>query len=230
MPGTDPSGAEPSSAEPTRADWADAQLVWDFHLMCHELTPCDLAIGLGSHDIGVAVRTAELFHAGLFPLVVFTGDTSPSTRSWFPRGEAVQFRERALELGVPDTAILVEDRATHTGENFVFTRELVAAAGLRLRTALVICKPYMQRRAFVTAAKVWPEIEVRCASDPAPLPDYAAKIGDARLVIDNVVGDLQRILEYPKHGFAAEQDVPLEVEQAYSRLVDRGYTSRLVRG
>ncbi|MEJ3652864.1 YdcF family protein [Actinomycetes bacterium KLBMP 9759] len=196
--------------------------------MGHEPVPCDLAIGLGSHDIGVAVRTAELYHAGLFPLVVFTGDTSPSTREWFPRGEAVQFRERALELGVPDSAIMVEDRATHTGENFAFTRDLIFAAGLTPRTALVICKPYMQRRAFATAAKSWPELVVRCASDPAPLPDYAAKIGDAKLVIDNVVGDLQRILEYPKHGFAAEQDVPFDVEQAYSRLVARGYTGRIV--
>jgi len=212
----------------TDQDRSDAELIWGYHQMGHEVRPCEVAIGLGSHDLGVAVHAAELYRAGLFPVVVFTGATSPTTRERFPRGEAVHYREHAVELGVPAEAILVEPRATNTGANMALSREVLAAAGLRPTSALLICKPYMQRRAFATAGKVWPELQVVCASEPLSLPDYVKNIGDENLVIDMLVGDLQRVIEYPKQGFAVEQDVPLDVEQAYLRLVDRRFTSRLL--
>jgi hypothetical protein len=87
--------------------WHDAKLIWDFHQMGHELRPCDVAIGLGSHDLRVAAYAADLYHAGLFPLLVFSGGNSPTTAERFPRGEAVHFREHAMSLGVPDDVILV---------------------------------------------------------------------------------------------------------------------------
>lgn len=92
------------------ADRQDARRLWTYHLMEHALHPCEVAIGFGSHDLGVATRTAELYLAGLVPLVVFTGADSPTTRERFPRGEAEHYRDRAVELGVPDTAILVVER------------------------------------------------------------------------------------------------------------------------
>jgi hypothetical protein len=42
------------------------------------------------------------------------------------------------------------------------------------------------------------------------------------------VGDLQRVIEYPKLGFAVEQDVPEDVHAAYQALVHDGFTSRLL--
>ena len=212
----------------TDRDRDDARLIWDYHQMGHEVRPCEVAIGLGSHDLGVAAYVAELYRAGLFPVVVFTGATSSTTRDRFPRGEAVHYQEHAVELGVPADAILVEPRATNTGANMTLSREVLAGAGLHPASALLICKPYAQRRSFATAAKVWPELEVVCASEPLSLPDYVKSIGDENLVIDMMVGDLQRVIEYPKQGFAIEQDVPLAVGGAYSRLVERGYTSRLL--
>lgn len=212
----------------TDQDRGDAELIWDYHQMGHDVRPCEVAIGLGSHDLGVAVHAVELYRAGLFPVVVFTGATSPTTRERFPRGEAVHYQEHAMELGVPAEAILVEARATNTGANVTLSREVLADAGLHPISALLICKPYMQRRAFATAGKLWPELEVVCASEPLSLPDYVKSIGDENLVIDMLVGDLQRVIEYPKLGFAIEQNVPLLVESAYSRLVGRGFTSRLI--
>ncbi len=209
-------------------DWNDAALIWGYHQVGHDVRSCEVAIGLGSHDLGVAAYAAELYRADLFPMVVFSGATSPTTRERFPRGEAVHYREHAVELGVPPEAILVEPEATNTGANITLSRRVLADAGLQPKSAMVICKPYMQRRAFATAGKVWPELEVVCASAPLTLQDYVTNIGDEKLVIDMLVGDLQRVMEYPKLGFSLEQDVPLAVERAYSRLISRGFTSRLI--
>ncbi|MFG2487063.1 YdcF family protein [Streptomyces virginiae] len=213
----------------TEDQWRRAELIWDYHQMRHDLVPVDVAIGLGSHDLGVAAASADLYRAGLFPVLVFTGGNSPTTRARFPRGEAVHYREHALELGVPDSAILVEPNAANTGQNITLTRDLLAANGVTPKTVLLVSKPYMERRSFATARKLWPEVEVLCASEPLELDDYLKSIGDEKLVLDMLVGDLQRVIEYPKLGFAVAQDVPEDVYDAYESLMRDGFTSRVIR-
>jgi uncharacterized SAM-binding protein YcdF (DUF218 family) len=203
-------------------NWQDAELIWDYHQMGHEPRPCDVAIGLGSHDLGVASYAAELYRAGMFPLVVFSGGNSPTTAERFPRGEAVHYREHAIAHGVPDSAILVEPNAANTGQNFSLSRAVLTDHGITPRTALVISKPYMERRAFATCQLVWPDIEVLCTSEPLKFADYVQSIGNEGLVIDMLVGDLQRVIE------AAPQDVPADVIAAYNRLLEAGFDSRLI--
>lgn len=212
----------------TDEQFHDATLIWNYHQMGHELRPCSAAIGLGSHDLGVATTAVDLYRAGLFPVVVFSGGNSPTTRARFPRGEAVHYREHALSLGVPDAAIIVESKAANTGQNITFSRELLAEAGVEVRSLLLISKPYMERRSYATCRKLWPEAEVVCASEPLELDDYIKSIGDEKLVVDMLVGDLQRVIEYPKLGFAVEQDVPGDVYDAYERLLGAGFDSRLI--
>src|SRR5688572_17581723 len=133
--------------------------------MHHDVSPVDVAIGLGSHDLGVAAFSAELYRAGLFPTLVFTGGNSPTTAKVFPRGEAVHYREHALALGVPDSAILVEPNAGNTGQNITLSRALLAQNGHAPRSVLLISKPYMERRSYATCRKAWPEVEAVCASE-----------------------------------------------------------------
>ena len=45
-----------------------------------------------------------------------------------------------------------------------------------------------------------------------------------------LVGDLHRIIVYPRLGFQIAQDMPLEVVDALGRLVAAGYGTRLVQG
>ena len=45
-----------------------------------------------------------------------------------------------------------------------------------------------------------------------------------------MVGDFQRILEYPKQGFSTEQPVPPEAMAAFRTLVEAGYGSQLLKG
>ncbi|MFE0024973.1 YdcF family protein [Amycolatopsis sp. NPDC059021] len=207
---------------------ADVETLWRYHDLRHELRVSDVGIGLGSHDLGVATHTAELFRDGRFPRIVFTGANAPTTVERFPRGEAVHYREHALQLGVPGDAILLEPEARNTGENITFTRRLLAENGIAVETVTLVSKPYQQRRAYATCKKLWPEVDVRCASRPLPLDDYIDTIGDADRVVTMLVGDTQRITEYAKRGFAVPQDVLESVQDSYRRLVAAGYTRRLI--
>ncbi|WTR18933.1 YdcF family protein [Streptomyces sp. NBC_00138] len=196
--------------------------------MGHELKPCSAAITLGSLDLGVATTTADLYHAGMFPTVVFTGDTSTATQARFPRGEATHYREHALSLGVPDQAILLEPKATNTGQNIGFSREVLENTGIRVTTLLLISMPYMQRRAYATCRKLWPEVEPICVSQPLPYDEYVKTHDDEKQLIDMLMGDMERVMEYPKRGFAIEQHIPERVRDAFERLRARGYDSWLL--
>lgn len=57
---------------------------------------------------------------------------------------------------------------------------------------------------------------------------YVESIQDVRLVIDMLVGALQRLLIYPEQGFMISQPVPPDVMDAYERLCREGFTGRLV--
>lgn len=207
---------------------ADVETLWAYHDMRHELRPCDVGIGLGSHDLGVAIYIAELYHQGLFPRVVFTGSNAPTTIDRFPLGEAVHYRDHAVTLGVPSDVISMETNASNTSENLIFSRKILERAGVRPSSVLLVSRPYQQRRAYATCRKVWPDVDVVCASRPLPLDEYVATIRDVDRVINMLVGDTQRITEYARRGFAIKQDVPADVRAAYQRLVDAGYTSRLI--
>lgn len=206
----------------------DVLTLWDYNQMHHALRPCDVGIGLGSHDGSVPLYTARLFLNGLFPLIVFSGANAKTTKRRFPRGEAQHYQEIAVNLGVPPGAILLERAARNTSENIAFSRSLLLSNGLNVGSVMLVCRPYQQRRAFATCRKVWPEVEVVCASYPLSLDDYVTSIGDGRLVVDMLVGDTQRVEEYGRRGFAVPQELPASVKRAYERLVHIGFTSRLL--
>ncbi|MFI9553161.1 YdcF family protein [Nonomuraea endophytica] len=206
----------------------DVATLWAYHQMGHQIRPVDVGVGLGSHDLSVATYAAQLWREAVFPLIVFTGANAPTTKARFPRGEAVHYREFARSLGVPDEAILVEPAATNTAENLTLTRQLLAERDITPRSIMLISRPYQQRRAYATCRKVWPEVEIICGSLPLALDDYVASIGDADRVINMLVGDTQRIEVYAERGFAIPQPMPDDVRSAYERLVERGYSTRLV--
>ena len=82
--------------------------------------------------------------------------------------------------------------------------------------------------------KLWPEKDVIVTSPQVTLDEYLARYSNASLSVDHVisimVGDLQRIAEYPKRGFQIAQDIPANVWAAFESLVRAGYTRHLVPG
>lgn len=129
---------------------------------------------------------------------------------------------------MPASHIRTETRATNTGENIRFTRDLLAAEGIHPQSATLITRPYQQRRAYATAHKLWPDIEVRGSSQPLDFRTYLDEIGDHMKVLNMLVGDTQRIWVYAERGFAIPQEVPTDVWRAYDRLRAAGFDRRLI--
>ena len=143
--------------------------------------------------------------------------------------EAEGFAQIAREAGVPNDKIIMERTAQSTGENFTGTAELLGKMRLDPQSFLVVCKPYMERRAFAVAAKLWPGKRVIVTSPQVSYDEYLQEDIPKDLFINAMVGDLQRIKIYGDNGFQIPQDIPPAVWAAYEQLVALGYSKRLVK-
>jgi uncharacterized SAM-binding protein YcdF (DUF218 family) len=204
-----------------------ARTLWDYMLLGHELVPSDLILLLGSNDVRVAEHAAGLFVRGLAPLMVCSGNVGRLTATRFARSEADTFADVAVAKGVPREAILLETRSTNTGENVVFSRDLLEARGIHPRRIILVQKPYMERRAYATFLRRWPGPEVRVTSPPIPFDDYFTPDLPRDLVINILVGDVQRMKLYAERGFQVPQPMPGDVWAAFTELVARGFNAHL---
>ncbi len=99
------------------------------------------------------VREAvELYQAGYAPRMIFSSGYEFAFR------EAEVMRSLAVSQGVPDSAIVLETRASSTYENVVFVYELLEEH--ELNTILLVSSPYHMRRALLTWEAQAPDVEV----------------------------------------------------------------------
>jgi uncharacterized SAM-binding protein YcdF (DUF218 family) len=151
------------------------------------------------------------------------------TKALWQETEADLFARIAVELGVPREAILIENRSTNTGENILFSRQLLDANGLMPQKFIVVQKPYMERRSYATFKKQWPDKELQVTSPQLSFAAYPTDDISLERVINIMVGDLQRIKLYPEKGFQIYQEIPRVVWEAYELLVSMGYDQQLVK-
>jgi uncharacterized SAM-binding protein YcdF (DUF218 family) len=209
-----------------------AERIWNYHRLNHQLSRADAILVLCSHDTVVAERGAQVFLDGWAPLLIFSGGLGSITKHLWSEPEADQFARIAIAMGVPREKILIENRSTNTGENVLFTKQLLAERHIDARTFILVQKPYMERRTYATFKQVWPGHEPIVTSPQVSFDQYLSRGSHETLSTDDVisimVGDLQRIRLYPAMGFQIHQDIPEDVWQAFEELVEAGYDTRLV--
>lgn len=208
----------------------NAQIIWDYMNMNQAPSKVDAIFVLCSLDTRVANRAAQLYIDGYADQIIVSGGSGVLTKDIFDKSEAQIFTDIIVGMGVPKEKIILEDKSTNTGENIRFTYELLKKLNKQFESFILVQKPYMERRTYATFMKQWPDKSTRI-SVTSPDIDYANYFTEAmpkEMVINIMVGDLQRIREYPSKGFQIEQDIPESVATAYDELVSAGYTRHLI--
>lgn len=201
--------------------------LWEYHRVHHRLHAADLIFVPGSNDPRVAVRAAELYCAGMAPWVLVSGGRGRFTEH-DTESEGERFARAARRAGVPEACLLVESESSNTGENIRFSRRLLEERGIAVRRVLAVQKPYMERRTLASLEAQWPGVEVQVTSPEMSFEEYLTPTLTREFVIHAMVGDLQRVVEYPKRGFASVQALPPEAAEAFETLVRAGYTAQLL--
>ena len=196
--------------------------------MNQPVRPADCILVFGSHDLRVAEYGAALFLEKLAPLIVFSGKRGHLTERW-RKTEADKFGEIAIQAGVPRNKILIENEATNSGENVLFSKRLLARKGINPRKLIVVHKPYMERRTWATFRKVWPQEKIVVTSPPLTFENYPNRLISKKDMIAIMLSDFQKIRLYAKEGFQIPQRIPKDVMDSYKQLVKLGYTEHLKR-
>ena len=124
----------------------------------------DIIFVPGSEEGALAVRAAELWRAGLAPVILPSGKYAKLTGHLKEHQEYASeweyLKAGLMEQGVPEQAIWKEDQATFTYENAIYSRKVTDAAGLSVKTALVCCQAYHARRAKLYYEVCFPEARI----------------------------------------------------------------------
>jgi uncharacterized SAM-binding protein YcdF (DUF218 family) len=206
-----------------------AKKLWNYHHMDHVLEKADCILVLGSHDLRVAERAAQLYLEGWAPMIIFSGGLGNFTKETWTEPEADQFAAIAINMGIPKEAILTENRSTNTGENILFTQRLLEQKGLDPQSFIVVQKPYMERRSYATFKKHWPNKKLIVTSPQISFEEYPTEEIPLERVINIMAGDLQRIKIYPEKGFQIFQEIPRDVWHAYEELIASGFDKHLMQ-
>lgn len=189
----------------------------------------DIILVAGSHDLRVPEHAARLFLKGAAPTVICSGGFGKITDGLWSVPEGDVFAERCIACGVPEDHILVEREAKNTGDNFTLSRKLCSNIGLHPQTGVIVCKPYMAKRAWATGSKQWQEVQWQVQVPKIPFEAYWTDEESMEREINLMTGDLQRLTVYAEKGFQVPVDVPEPIWAAYERLVKDGYDRFVIR-
>ncbi|MBO4869832.1 MAG: YdcF family protein [Clostridia bacterium] len=146
---------------------------------------------------------AELYRNGYAKWLIPSGGVSVKRDKW-PGVKAKQdiyngdyqtdcefFTDVFLKNGVPESAIIGEDKSGHTRDNAFMSREVVDKHGIEIRTALIVCKAFHARRCLMLYQLAFPEVEFRVC----PVVCYGTTKDNWYITeygIDRVLGELAR--------------------------------------
>ena len=207
------------------------QIIWDYLGMHQEPVKADVIVGFGNFNTDIARRAAELYHQGYAPKILFTGGLGRNTKKLMTEPEAVRFAKVAMECGVPEKDIILEDKSENTKDNIVFTRELLEKQGIPHNHILGVHQPFMERRIVAAMGVYWPEQSFSVTSPQVTIPEYLERAKQQGMTenasVSVIVGDFQRIDLYADLGYQLPQYIPPEAWMAYHTLVSMGFDTQL---
>ena len=210
------------------------QVIWDYLCLHQAPTKADCIVGFGNFNTDIARWAAELYHAGIAPKILFTGGLGRNTQGLLPEPEAVRFARVAMECGVPECDIIIEDKSTNTKENILFTRAKLEELGIPCDHILGVHQPFMERRITAAMGVYWPDLNFSVTSPRVTIPEYLDR-AKSQGVSENasvsvIVGDFQRMELYAKLGYQLPQHIPEETWDAFHTLVAMGFDKQLAKG
>lgn len=134
-------------------------------------TKCDVAIVLGAATSGEEVSPVYrerinhgiwLYENGYVDYLVLTGGVGEGNE----KSDAFVAKQYAVENGVPEQAILIEERSTITEENLEYAKAIMDAHSMN--TAIIVSDPLHMKRAMLMAN----DYGITAYSSPTPTTMY----------------------------------------------------------
>ena len=172
-----------------------------------------------SYDLRVCDYACTLLYKNNTSSIIFSGKTGNWTKHLWDEPEAIIFKNRALANGINPNQIQVETEATNIGENISYSSQLIPDG----ESALFVTKPNTILRVKLTLPVQAPKLKANVACPDYSFPTDISNIIGVFGLINEMVGDIQRIIEYPALGYQISHSLPSEVMHSYIALLKSGF-------
>ena len=201
-----------------------AKTLWDYLSSYKPPVKSDAVVVCCSYDLRVCDHACNLIKEGLSNKLILSGNTGNWTKHIWTEAEAIIFAERARGNGIEADQIVLETLATNFGENIGFTRALLP----KLNSAIFVSKPNSMLRVKLTVEGLWPEIKCHVSAPIIQFPMQISNVVGILGVINEMVGDIDRIQKYPARGYQAPHELPEDIIDIFEYLKSQGFTQHLV--
>lgn len=201
-----------------------AERIWNYFSSFNSVAKSDLIVVCCSYDLRVCDHACDLLKQGITEKIIFSGFQSRWTKTLWTEPESEVFLKRALENGLSKEQIIVESGATNIGENIGLSRLLAPSA----KKVVFVTKPNTLLRVKLTIPIQWPDIHFFTSCPEIKFPTDISNVVGLFGLISEMVGDVQRIIEYEKLGYQVGWQLPEEIAVSYDYLKNNDFTHCLM--
>lgn len=119
--------------------------ITEFIFVENVVSPADVILVPGANHPPLMEKAADLYKQGMAPYILPSGGYKQHVGAT----EWEYLRNIAIENGIPEEAILKEDKAQHTLENARFSLEVLHRNNIVPGKAIVVCKAGHARRSLL---------------------------------------------------------------------------------
>lgn len=114
---------------------------------------------------------AELYRKGLTKWIVASGGVSVKSKNWNGvrskadiynvdyKSDFEFFNAVLIKNNVPPSTIIGENESGHTRDNAFFSKKAVNASGVKIKTAMIVCKAFHARRCLMLYQMAFPDVD-----------------------------------------------------------------------
>lgn len=164
--------------------------IGDFIFVDNKPEKCSVIITVGGSFPQIAEKAAELYKSGFSDYVLAGGGVSVKTGifagvkdkkdiySGDYKTECDFYEDVLIKNGVPETAIVREDKSGHTRANAECAAAVLKEQGISAEKMILVCKRFHARRCLMFFQSAFPKAEILVV--PADI-----EVGDFNVIKDN---------------------------------------------
>lgn len=196
-----------------------AYVLWSYFESVRSVEKSDVIVVCCSYDLRVCDYACELLTDGLAERIIFSGKQGRWTSMIWDKSESDIFYDHAINKGIDKDRLFKESTATNIGENIACSKLLIQDA----QKVIFLSKPNTILRVKLTVPVHWADVQYCVSCPDIQFPDEISNIVGVFGLISEMVGDVERIIEYPRQGYQVSHKLPEEVLVSYNYLKEKGF-------